>query len=119
MSLMALAAVDNSTVWRVSFFAAGLIGAAEAVRRFTVERGRPGRGLAVAALAVIAISYVLIILLALRTSFVGDLGIDLTPLEVEGILVGILLFAGVNLAWLAFTEPTEGTGPPEPRPPAA
>jgi hypothetical protein len=111
MSVMALAAVDHNTVWRVSFFVAGVIGAVEAARRFAAERQRPDRALAVTALAVIAVTYVLITLLALRTTFVEDLGIDLLPLEVEGILIGILLFAGVNLAWLAFSEPSAPDAP--------
>ena len=43
---------------------------------------------------------------AIAPGVVSGLGIDLTPLRVEAILLSLLVFLGVNVAWLLmFDEP--------------
>jgi hypothetical protein len=108
MSVMALAAVNNSSVWRVTFCAAGLIGAVESLRRLASGRREGAAPTSLVGLAVLALTYALVGVLALHTTLMNDVGIDLRPLEAEGVLVGLLLLTGVNLAWLAFAEPQEG-----------
>ena len=105
MSLMAVAAPEHPAVWRVSFCAGALLGASEAVRR--LNRPRPGRApdARTVGLVTLTVTYLLLGLLALAPSLLTELGIGLRPLEAEGVLVGVLLFAGANLAWLAFAEP--------------
>jgi hypothetical protein len=105
MSVMALAAPEHTAVWRISFCAAALIGAAEALRRLGYGRGESSGRASVTGLVVLVVAYLVVALLALAPSLLSDLGIGLRPLEAEGMLVGILLFAGANLAWLAFSEP--------------
>jgi hypothetical protein len=104
ISLMALAAPGHSAVWRIAFGTAGVLGLAEAVRRMAARVPVKPRGASIA-LVVLAFTYVLVALVAIDTSLPKDVGVRLRPLEVEGLLVSILLLAGVNLAWLAFTEP--------------
>jgi hypothetical protein len=109
MSVMALAAPEHTAVWRTAFCAAALVGAIEAVRRLGYARSRPAAGASLAGLGALTVIYLSIGLLALAPSLLSDLGIGLAPLEAEGILVGLLLFAGASLAWLAFAEPTRTT----------
>jgi hypothetical protein len=108
MSVMALAATTHGAVWRVAFCGAGVIGAVEAVRRVMTDRRAGGGPLSLVGHTVLALVYLLVAILALDTGLIDDVGIELTPLEAEGILVGLLLLTGVNLAWLAFAEPQEG-----------
>jgi hypothetical protein len=48
--------------------------------------------------------YALIGLLAIAPRIVTDLGLDATPVRVEAVLLTILVFAGVNVAWLLLFE---------------
>jgi hypothetical protein len=48
--------------------------------------------------------YALIGLLAIAPRIVGGLGLDATPVRVEAVLLTILVFAGVNVAWLLLFE---------------
>jgi hypothetical protein len=57
--------------------------------------------------------YALIGLLAVAPRIVGGLGLDATPVRVEAVLLTILVFAGVNVAWLLLFEeaPTDHASP--------
>jgi hypothetical protein len=48
--------------------------------------------------------YALIGLLAIAPRIVGNLGLDATPVRVEAVLLTVLVFAGVNVAWLLLFE---------------
>lgn len=57
-----------------------------------------------AAIALTALLYAAVIADALRTEIPADLGLDLSPRETEALLISALIFLGVNLAWVMFTE---------------
>jgi hypothetical protein len=48
--------------------------------------------------------YVLIALVAVVPGLVADIGVLMRPLRVEAVLQTILVFLGVNVAWLLFDE---------------
>jgi hypothetical protein len=101
MSLLSLVDPKSSSEWRVSFAAVAIGGALVLVA--IAPRGRvPGEGnlLAGAALVVAVVSYALVAIVAISPGTVGDLSISLTPLRCEAILLSILIFLGVNVAWL-------------------
>lgn len=100
-----------SSVWRISFAIAGVVGAAESVFSI-VARGRnyatKPRAVRVGDWLSLAL-YILVAAIAIRTALLDDAGIGLKPLEAEGILLALLLFLGVNLAslMLVVTAPRE------------
>jgi hypothetical protein len=105
MSLLALVDVTSQDVWRVSFATVAIIGAAAlaAIARW----GRVPTGMNVVVSGATfgaAILYGFIAVIALHPVVVSDLGLSLTPLQCEAILLSILVFLAVNLAWLLMFE---------------
>ena len=49
--------------------------------------------------------YVAIVVLALVPTIPADLGLALSVLQVEAILVSLILFLGVQAAWILIVEP--------------
>lgn len=102
MSLLALVNPASSALWRVSFAIASIGGA---VVLIVVRGSAPGKlGLAAYILAIAL--YALIGLLAIAPGIVGSVGIDAAPVRVEAVLLTVLVFAGVNVAWLLLFEET-------------
>jgi hypothetical protein len=81
-------AIDEPTIWRVSFAAFGAIGLVESAL-LSVRRGglRAGRAAVHVADAASVILYGLAVLIALWTGLPDELGLDLRPLEAEGAIV--------------------------------
>jgi hypothetical protein len=112
MSVLALVAPDLGVLWRITFVTAGLLGllgAGYVAATLTDEHDCP-RLVRVIEWVAIPI-YVVIAIVAVVPELVATLGIGLTPLQVEGIILAILLFFGVQAAWILMVEP--------PREPAA
>lgn len=107
MSLLSLVDPRSQTIWRVSFAAVSILGVVALVGLGWVTRGGGRTGLLpTAALLVAALLYALVAVVAIAPGVVSGLGIDLTPLRVEAILLSLLVFLGVNVAWLLmFDEP--------------
>lgn len=103
MSLLSLINPDSSALWRASFAIVALGGAAVLV---AVRGPAPSRlGLAAYALAVVL--YLMIGLLAIAPHLVGGVGLRVAPVRFEAGLLTILMFLGVNVAWLLlFDEST-------------
>lgn len=57
--------------------------------------------------------YVVIALVALFPTLPAEMGLTLAPIRVEAVLLSLLVFLGVNLAWMAMFEPVEPPAPPE------
>ena len=63
--------------------------------------------------------YLLIALVAVVPGMVADLGVLARPLQVEAVLLTILVFLGVNVAWLLLFDqaqsPSDLEDPTQPR----
>lgn len=107
MSILALAAPDESLIWRIAFAAAGAIGVlgvALILRTLREDHDAPRvvRWLQVVVLPV----YVLITLLAIDPALVAAVGLTLKPIQVEALVLSLLVFFGVQTAWFCLIEPT-------------
>jgi hypothetical protein len=105
MSLMALLAADVSAIWRVSFAVAAAIGTLEEILSIAGNRGHgsPSRIVDVGNWLSLAL-YPAIAAIAIRRTLPHDIGIDLGPLEAEGILIGFLFALGVLLGAALFVK---------------
>lgn len=109
MSVLSLVAPDVSWLWRATFSIAGLlglIGAGFVVRTLRDDHDRPR---IVRAIEWVAIPiYAIISVVAIAPELVTGLGVGLTALQVEGIMLALLLFLGVQAAWILMIEPIRG-----------
>ncbi len=112
MSILSLIAPDEPLVWRCVFSIAGLLGVAGVVlfRRALIEDHDTPR-LAMVVQWVVLPVYVAITVLALVPTIPASLGLQLTAIQVEAILVSLLLFFGVQGAWILMVEPLRPAGP--------
>ena len=105
MSLFSLLGGESTTVWRVGFAVAGVVGVAESL--FCLTRvgapDRRGRLFQVGDWISIPL-YAGIALVAIWRTLPSELGIELPPLNVEGILVALLLFVGISLGAAMFVS---------------
>ena len=108
MSLASLLAVQETSIWRVSFALFGVVGFAESLWLFA-RRGtlRTAAALFRAADVLSLLLYALAFLVAVWKELPQELGLGLRPLEVEGLVVTTLLLLGVTLAAAIFVR----TGP--------
>jgi hypothetical protein len=104
MSLLSMLTGEEPLLWRVTFGLAGVLGL---VATLIIILGTPAEGagswLRPGALFVAAPLYALVTLFAIAPGIARDL-LGLQPLQVEGILLSLLVFLGVNLAWSLFWE---------------
>ena len=109
MSLFALLSSRITTLWRIGFGAAALLGVAEAILALLGpnHETRPSRR---ATTALTGLMYLLIAIVALAPSIASGLPGEPKRIEVEGILVSILLFVGTAYAWVMFIELPAATG---------
>jgi hypothetical protein len=107
MSLLSLVDPASTMLWRVSF----AIVAVGGVIALALVRGPAATGLGAAAYGAAVVLYVLIALVAVVPGLVADVGVLVRPLRVEAVLQTILVFLGVNVAWLLLFD--------EAQPPAA
>jgi hypothetical protein len=111
MALLALVDPGNASLWRAAFAIVAL--AAGAVLAGVALRG-PGRhrGLSAVINGLVTIVYVVIAVVAIAPKVVKDVGIHLSALEVEELLLSALVLVAVNVAWvLMFEEVDEPTSP--------
>jgi hypothetical protein len=100
MSLLALVNPDSSTLWRTSFAIVAIGGAVVLIALRGAAVGKSG----LIAYTFAIVLYALIGLLAIAPGIVGNLGLDAAPVRVEAVLLTVLVFAGVNVAWLLLFE---------------
>jgi hypothetical protein len=53
--------------------------------------------------------YVLIAIVAIAPGILADLGISARPVRVEAVLLTVLVFLGVNVAWLLLFDETSSS----------
>ena len=100
MSLLAWVSPASSALWRTSFAIAAIGGV---VVLIAVPGPVPGKLGLTAYILAIAL-YGLIGIVAIAPRIVGGLGLQAVPVRVEAVLLTILVFAGVNVAWLLLFE---------------
>jgi hypothetical protein len=96
MSLLSLIDPASSTLWRVSFAIVAFGGAIV----LGLVRGPAPTVLGAAAYGAAIVLYLLLAIVAAAPSLVGDVGLSAGPLRVEAVLLTILVFLAVNVAWL-------------------
>jgi hypothetical protein len=115
MSLLSLVDPASTALWRISF---AIVAAGGAVALALVRGPAPTR-LGAAAYVAAVVLYLLIALVAVAPGMVADLGVLALPLRVEAVLLTILVFLGVNVAWLLLFDqappPSGLKGPTRPR----
>jgi hypothetical protein len=108
MSLMALLAGQQHLLWQVSFFVASGIGAVETGALLLRERAAGRLPWPRVALRWVGVTLYLIVAVAALVAFIPGAArrLHLDPLTLSGVLITLLVVAGVLLAWLYFIEPT-------------
>ncbi|MEO6458541.1 MAG: hypothetical protein ABIO92_09775 [Chloroflexia bacterium] len=107
MCLVALVPDDARIIRRITFGLTGLLGLVATVLIVSTTKADTGSmRLIRVGEWLIAPLYAIIVLLAINPGIAQAVGIGLKPLEVEGLTIGVLLFLGVNLAWILLAEPT-------------
>lgn len=102
MSLLSLIDPASMALWRVSF---AVVAGSGAVVLLLVRGPLPSMVGRIAYLAAVAF-YALIAVIAAVPSVVADVGMSARPLRVEAVLLTILVFFGVNVAWLLLFDET-------------
>jgi 4-amino-4-deoxy-L-arabinose transferase-like glycosyltransferase len=112
MAIISTLASNVAILWRLTFGLAGLLGIVSATLILTTAlKESSRRRLLVASQIAALVLYSLVVLVAVRPELVReDLALVMTPREVEGVLLSLLVLLGVNLAWLFFTEPPHEQG---------
>jgi hypothetical protein len=102
MSLLALINPASMSLWRFSFAVAAAGGAVVLI----LVRGPAPSWLGRASYIVAILLYVLIAIVAISPSIVSDIGISARPVRVEALLLTMVVFLGVNVAWLLLFDET-------------
>jgi hypothetical protein len=111
MSLVSLNSAAHPAIWRTAFGVAGVIGALELALSLVYIGSEPRRARRIQWLLTLTLPlYLAIVAIAVHPSLAPDIGIHLTPLESEAIVVALLLFLGINYGWLLFMEPAYSVG---------
>ena len=104
MSLVSLLSGEAKFLWRGAFAIAGIFGAVEAVR-MAVGSAQNRSKWAMAGRWFAVVLYALVAVVAVFPDMIQSLGVPLKAIELEGVMLAIILFLGVNFTWLMFTEP--------------
>jgi len=100
MSLLSLVNPASMTLWRVSF---AVVAASGVIVLLLVRGSLPGTVGRVAYLAAVAL-YALIAVIAAVPGLITSVGLPAHALQVEAVLLIVLVFFGVNVAWLLLFE---------------
>jgi hypothetical protein len=107
MSIFAIASPDVPLVWRVSFTLAGLLGIAGVLYVIATLRTEHDCPRLVRTYQwVVLPAYILITVLAAAPELVKSVGLSLTTIQVESLILSLILFFGVQSAWVLAIEPT-------------
>lgn len=114
MSVVALI-TESTAFWRIAFGIGGALGGLESLQLIRSRSPVVVRSRLLSSMLPIAVAlYVLIVVLAIAPNAPQDLGADVSAVAIEGVLFALLLFLGLNLAWLAFIRAAlDHSGPEE------
>jgi len=111
MSLLALVDPTNGDVWRVSFAVSGAAGALIlGYIQFSPVPTPRGRLWQLESTVSIVL-YLLVVLVALAPDVAGDLG---APIRVEAVLLSLIVFLGINVAWALMFDEVDPAPAPDP-----
>ena len=106
VSLLAQVAPDEPILWRASFACAGVAGAVGTAMLGQALRDLTGEGLLVRLLWWVAVPiYLLVAVVAAVPGIPDALNLRLSSIEVEGFLLTLLVFLGVQAAWVVAMTP--------------
>jgi hypothetical protein len=108
MSLFAILSAQLTELWRIGFAVSAIIGLVESLLLLNASRPTPGNRVRWAVIALTALAYLLVAIVAIDPTLVANLPGNPHGIEVEGVLVSILLFIGASFAWAMFVERPEG-----------
>jgi hypothetical protein len=108
MGLLALVDPESTQLWRTTFAIAAAAGAIVLV----LVRGPAPTWLGLAGYLAAVLLYVLVAIVAIVPSLVTDVGISARPVRVEAVLLTVLVFVGVNVAWLLLFDETGSSARP-------
>jgi len=110
MSLLALVDPTNMTVWRISFALSGAAGAIIlSYIQFSPIPTPTGRLWQLESTVSIVL-YALVVLVALAPGMAKDLG---APIRVEAVLLSLIVFLGINVAWALMFDEVDPVGGPD------
>ena len=114
MAILALAATDAPYIWRISFSLAGLLGIATVISviRILREEHDSPRVVRIFQWLVLPL-YVVVTAIAIYPDVVKTLGFSLTAIQIESIVLSVILFFGVQSAWVLMIEPPRVLNPPD------
>jgi hypothetical protein len=105
VSLLSQVAPAVPALWRVSFAVAGIAGATGSTL-LAGSLGRIGQNLVSALLGFAAAPLYVIVAIVAAVPALTDAGwVSLTPLQIEGVLLCLLVFLGVHAAWVVAMSP--------------
>ncbi len=105
-SLLSLIAPEEPWLWRAAFVTAGLVGILGVLLVLrAIREDLDAPALARTVQWFVLPVYALITILAIDPSLPGTLGLGLSALQVEAIVVTVLIFFGVEAAWILMVEP--------------
>lgn len=102
MGLLALVDPASAGLWRISFAIAAGGGAIV----LALVRGPAPTWLGTASYWLAIVLYILVALIAIAPSIISGLGISAAAVRVEAILLSLLMFLGINVAWLLLFDTT-------------
>jgi len=100
MSLLSLVDPSSEALWRVSFAVVATLGSVALLVLSHQERTRFGA----IAYSVTVTLYAAIAVLAIAPAIVNDFDSSITALRLEAIILSVLIFVGVNVAWFLLFE---------------
>ena len=106
VGLFAQVAPDEKLVWRTAFGAGGIVGAAAVGMLAAEVRATTRAQISPVLFAIVGVPlYLLVAVVAFVPTLAADAGLNLAPIEVEGLLFSAIVFLGVQEAWVVAMAP--------------
>lgn len=106
VSLLAQVAPQEKTVWRIAFSGGAIVGAVGIAMLAQQLWASTDARIASILFAVLGLPlYVLVGVVAWAPTMVAEAGLTLKPIEVEGMLFSLIVFLGVQEAWVVSMTP--------------
>jgi hypothetical protein len=108
MGMLSAINSELEALWRLAFGVSAALGVLEIVLYLRSGHVYTRGALVLRACGVVL--YVLIAAFAIRPELASDLGLGMSPREIEAVFLGLLIVVGVNLVWFGISESGETAG---------